>query len=123
DTLAGATAGDTANEATPANAGSVASLVESGAKAILLATHDKSAADSGAGQPLAAAKPDAANAPMIAAPSITPELLSARDQLASAIATASPAAAAITTSPAQATPGAVIPTLGTDTHALHSHGG
>jgi hypothetical protein len=124
DVTGNATTLDAANKPAPANPGSIASLVESGTKAILLASPDRSAGDAGAGASLlAAARTGGASGPVIAAPSFTPELLSARDQLASAIATASPAAAAITTLPAQATPAATITTLGADTHALHSHGG
>ena len=106
----------------PPDSASIASMVESGAKAILLSAHDAStAAGNVAGAP--APKSGVVGAPIIAAPSITPDVLVARDQLASAIATANPAAAAITSSPTQGAPAPLVPTLGADTHTLHMHGG
>ena len=109
-------------KATAADSPSVASMIETGAKAILLSAHDGTVAAGGAAG-LPAPKPAVIGAPAMAAPSITPDVLAARDQLASAIATANPAPAAITTLPTQAAPVPLVPTLGADTHTLHMHGG
>jgi hypothetical protein len=109
-------------KAAAADAASIPSMVESGANAILLSAHDGTVAAGGAvGVP--GPKQGASGAPIIPAPSITPDVLATRDQLASAIATANPTAAAMTTSPAQAAPAPLVPTLGADTHTLHMHGG
>jgi hypothetical protein len=109
-------------EAAVASPASIASMVETGAKAILLSAHDGSAAaGSAAGPP--ASKAGVVGAPAIASPGITPDVLVARDQLASAIATATPTAAAITTSPTHDAPAPLVPTLGADTHTLHMQGG
>ena len=109
-------------KAAVADAASIPSMVESGTKAILLSAHDGTVAPGGA-VGLPGPKLGAGGAPIISAPSITPDVLAARDQLASAIATANPTAAAITTSPAHAAPAPLVPTLGADTHTLHMHGG
>jgi hypothetical protein len=111
--------------AAPAAAPSLGPLIESGARAILL---QSDAAPSAASPP-----PDARSrhgVPGDGAPAFTPafapDILSARDQLASAIATASPETAAITTlTPTHAT-GLQVATLGADLHALkplQAHGG
>ena len=98
-------------------------MIETGAKAIRSPAHYGTVAAAGvAGLP--APKPAVAGTPSTAAPSIAPDLLAARDQLASAIATANPMAAAITTSPTHGAPASLlVPTLGADTHTLHMHGG
>ena len=109
-------------KAAAADPPSIPSSVEAGAKAILFAAHEGTVAAGGvAGLPTA--KPVIAGAPAISAPSITPDLLAARDQLVSAIAAANPTAAAITTPPTQAVSAPLVPTLGADTHTLHMHGG
>jgi hypothetical protein len=108
-------------KAAAADAALIPSMVESGAKGILLSAHDGTVASGGAvGLPGPKLGPN--GAPIIPAPSITPDVLAARDQLASAIATANPTDAAMTTSPAQAAPAPLVPTLGADTHTLHMHG-
>ena len=103
---------------------STGALVESGTKAILLATDESpnrvgphaSAADFALG-----AAPSQIHAATHATAAFSPDVLGARDQLASAIATATPEAAAMTTLPQSQITGAFIPTLGGDMHALQKH--
>jgi len=102
---------------------STGALVESGTKAILLATDDSpnrigphaSAAD------FAISAPSHVHAAAHATAAFNPGVLGARDQLASAIATATPETAAMTTLPSSQITGAAIPTLGGDVHALQKH--
>ncbi|OPY98150.1 hypothetical protein A5906_35025 [Bradyrhizobium sacchari] len=103
---------------------STGEMVEAGTKAILLATDES---PSGIGPHASAADfaPGAAqghvHSSAHATTAFSPGVIGARDQLASAIATATPEAAAITTLPsAQITDGAP-PTLGGDMHALQKH--
>lgn len=103
---------------------STGALVEAGTKAILLATDESpnrigphaSAADFVLGT-----APSQIHSAAHAAAAFSPGVLGARDQLASAIATATPEAAAMTTLPPSPITGAAIPTLGGDMHALQKH--
>lgn len=107
-----------------ATAPSTGELVEAGTQAILHATDDSpsrigphaSAADFVFG-----AAPSHIRSTAHATVAFSPEVLGARDQLASAIATAPPEAAATTTSPLSPITGASIPTLGSDMHPLQKH--
>jgi len=103
---------------------STGELVEAGTKAILRATDDSpnrigphaSAADFVLG-----AAPSHIHSTAHATVAFSPEVLGARDQLASAIATATTEAAATTTLPTSQITGAIIPTLGSDMHPLQKH--
>lgn len=102
-----------------AAAPSTGALVEAGAKAILLATDES---PSRIGHASAADfAPGAAPSHSHTTEAFSPTVLGARDQLASAIATATPEAAAITTLPPPQAASAAIPTLGSDMHALQKH--
>ncbi|MCP3370874.1 hypothetical protein [Bradyrhizobium cajani] len=115
---------DAATDQAQAPPPSSGELVEAGAKAILLATDESpnrigphaSAADVALG-----AAPDHVHSSAHATTAFSPGVIGARDQLASAIATATPEAAAITTLPSAQMTGAVIPSLGGDMHALQKH--
>jgi hypothetical protein len=108
-------------QASPPSSGA---LVEAGAKAILLATDESpsrigphaSAADFVSGT-----APNQVHSTAQTNAAFSPAVLGARDQLASAIATATPDAAAITTMPPPQVAGAALPTLGADMHALQKH--
>jgi hypothetical protein len=104
---------------------SIGTLIESGTKSILLAT-DASPTTPGpwtsAAAPAMPVQRGNADHGGDVTPNFAPEVLTARDQLASAIATASPQAAAITTLPPVHTVGVALPTLGGDVHAAHGHG-
>lgn len=95
-------------------------LVEAGTKAILLAS-DESPNRIGPHASAADFAPGAAPSHSHTTAAFSPAVLGARDQLASAIATATPEAAAITTLPPPQAAGAAIPTLGSDMHALQKH--
>lgn len=103
-----------------AAAPSTGALVEAGTKAVLLAT-DESPNRIGPHASAADFAPGAAPGHSHTAAAFSPAVLGARDQLASAIATATPEAAAITTLPPPQAAGAAIPTLGSDIHALQKH--
>jgi hypothetical protein len=115
---------DAAIDQTQASPPSSGALVEAGAKAILLATDESpsrigphaSAADFVSG-----AAPNQAHSTAQPNVAFSPAILGARDQLASAIATATPEDAAITTLPPPQVAGGAIPTLGADMHALQKH--
>jgi hypothetical protein len=105
---------------------SIGTLIESGTKSILLAT-DASPTTPGpwtsaAAPPMPVQRGRADHAGDVT-PNFAPDVLTARDQLASAIATASPQAAAITTLPPPHTIGVPLPTLGGDVHAGHGQHG
>ncbi|MDA9495031.1 hypothetical protein XI08_39355 [Bradyrhizobium sp. CCBAU 11361] len=103
---------------------STGALVEDGTKAILLATDESpnrigphaSAADFAL-----SAGPGHVHSSAHATAAFSPGVIGARDQLASAIATATQEAAAMTTLPPPQMTGAGIPTLGGDMHALPKH--
>ncbi|MGX1324655.1 hypothetical protein AB7M17_008108 [Bradyrhizobium sp. USDA 377] len=103
---------------------STGELVEAGAKAILLAT-DESPNRIGPHASAADIAPGAAqghvHSSAHATTAFSPGVIGARDQLASAIATATPETAAITTLPSAQITGAALPTLGGDVHALQKH--
>lgn len=128
DAAGSGTGGLASDEATThqaqATSPSTGALVESGAKAILLATDESSSRNgphaSVADLPLGSASSQVHSAAHTAA-AFSPGVLGARDQLASAIATATPEAAAMTTLPTSQTIAAAIPTLGSDVHALQKH--
>jgi hypothetical protein len=105
---------------------SIGTLIESGTKSILLAT-DASATTPGpwtsAAAPAMPVQRGNADHGGDVTPNFAPAVLTARDQLASAIATASPQAAAITTLPPVHTVGVPLPTLGGDVHAAHGQHG
>lgn len=103
-----------------AAAPSTGALVEAGTKAILLAT-DESPNRIGPHASAADFAPGAAPGHSHTTAAFSPAVLGARDQLASAIATATPEAAAITTLPPPQAAGAAIPTLGSDMHASQKH--
>jgi hypothetical protein len=105
---------------------SIGTLIESGTKSILLAT-DASPTTPGpwtsaAAPPMPVQRGRADHGGDVT-PNFAPDVLAARDQLASAIATASPQAAAITTLPPVHTIGVPLPTLGGDVHAGHGQHG
>lgn len=104
-------------QAAPPSSGA---LVEAGTKAILLAT-DESPNRIGPHASAADFAPGATPSHSHTTAAFSPAVLGARDQLASAIATATPEAAAITTLPPPQAAGAAIPTLGSDMHALQKH--
>lgn len=104
-------------QAAPPSSGA---LVEAGTKAILLAS-DESPNRIGPHASAADFAPGATPSHSHTTAAFSPAVLGARDQLASAIATATPEAAAITTLPPPQAAGAAIPTLGSDMHALQKH--
>lgn len=107
--------------APPADAAapSLGPLIESGARAILL--------QSDAAPSAASPRPDARpghgvtgdGAPAFT-PAFAPHILSARDQLASAMATATPETAGLTTLTPAHSADIHVPTLGADVHAMHT---
>jgi hypothetical protein len=104
---------------------SIDSLVESGSKAILLASDsstDPNGVTASAADFAATARPNHALNGGHDQPAFAPEVLGARDRLASAIATAGPESAAITTLPPPHAIDAAIPTLGGAAHPAHQHG-
>jgi len=103
--------------APPADAAapSLGPLIESGARAILL---QSDAAPSAANPRLDARPRHGVTAD--GAPAFAPDILSARDQLASAIATASPETAGLTTLTPAHSADIRVPTLGADIHAMHT---
>jgi hypothetical protein len=120
-----ATDGNVTHADASATPPSIGTLIESGTKSILLAT-DASPTTPGpwtsaAAPPMPVQRGRADHGGDVT-PNFAPDVLAARDQLASAIATASPQTAAITTLPPVHTVGVPLPTLGGDVHAGHGHG-